>query len=90
MNHCGILFIHLGIKMVVVGIALALMIISSTLVVEEVDEVEGLDTRDDETPLELNIYKVIVILIVLVQYKIILYIMIVERFFKKKLKLEIQ
>jgi len=67
--------------MVVVGIALALMIISSTLVVEEVDEVEGLDTRDDETPLELNIYKVIVILIVLVQYKIILYIMIVERFF---------
>jgi len=76
--------------MVVVVIALALMIISSTLVVEEVDEVEGLDTRDDETPLKLEIYKVIVILIVLVQYKIILYIVIVERFFLKKLKLKIQ
>ncbi len=57
MNHCGILFIHFGIKMVVVVTTLALMIISSTLVVEEVDEVEGLDTRE--------IYKVIVILIVL-------------------------
>jgi hypothetical protein len=76
--------------MVVVVTALALMIISSTLVVEEVDEVEGLDTRDDETPLKLEIYKVIVILIVLVQYKIILYIVIVERFLKKKLKLKIQ
>jgi hypothetical protein len=43
--------------MVVVVTTLALMIISSTLVVEEVDEVEGLDTRE--------IYKVIVILIVL-------------------------
>jgi hypothetical protein len=51
--------------MVVVVTTLALMIISSTLVVEEVDEVEGLDTRDDETPLELEIYKVIVILIML-------------------------
>ncbi len=65
MNHYGILFIHFGIKMVVVVTTLALMIISSTLVVEEVDEVEGLDTRDDETPLELEIYKVIVILIML-------------------------
>ncbi len=65
MNHCGILFIHFGIKMVVVVITLTLMIISSTLAVEEVDEMEGLDNRDDETPLELEIYKVIVILVVL-------------------------
>ncbi len=65
MNHCGILFIHFGIKMVVVVITLTLMIISSTLAVEEVDEMEGLDNRDDETPLELEIYKVIVILIML-------------------------
>jgi hypothetical protein len=51
--------------MVVVVITLTLMIISSTLAVEEVDEMEGLDNRDDETPLELEIYKVIVILIML-------------------------
>ncbi len=65
MNHCGILFIHFGIKMVVVVITLTLMIISSTLAVEEVDEMEGLDNRDDETPLELEIYKVIALLVVL-------------------------
>ncbi len=80
MNHCEILFIHLGIKMVVVVTTLAPMIISSTLVVEEVDEVEGLDTRDDETPLDLEICKVIVILVVLVHYEIIVYIVNFERF----------
>lgn len=82
MNHCGILFIHLGIRLVVVVTTLAPMIISSTLVVEEVDEVEGLDTRNDETPLELEIYKVIVILIVLVHYEIILYIVNVEKLYQ--------
>jgi hypothetical protein len=51
--------------MVVVVITLTLMIISSTLAVEEVDEMEGLDNRDDETPLELEIYKVIALLVVL-------------------------
>ncbi len=84
MNHCGILFIHLGIKIVVVVTTLAPMIISPTLVVEEVDEVEGLDTIDDETPLELEIYKGIVILIVVIHYEIILYIVNVQRFFLKK------
>jgi hypothetical protein len=66
--------------MVVVVTTLAPMIISSTLVVEEVDEVEGLDTRDDETPLDLEICKVIVILVVLVHYEIIVYIVNFERF----------
>jgi hypothetical protein len=36
--------------MVIVVTTMAPMIISSTSAIEEVDEVEGLDTRNDETP----------------------------------------